>query len=160
MYWTQVGEQAQIIRAYMDGSNLTILVQNGLVQPNGLTIDTSEQTLYWSDAVANMIQYVMLGPNGISTVYTLESQISSLLEPFAITVSNTSVFWSDWNTTSVYATHKIHGSNESMGSFFNVYNATDTTPRGLEVVSHSRQPSGQLTPTILPWKDTHAFFYF
>ena len=149
MYWTELGEVAKIERAYMDGEGRQILIGFGLVQPNGLTIDIAEQRLYWCDTAADVILYANVGPSGLQSIVTLESESSSLVQPFALTVSSTSVFWSDLDTTAVYATHKLHGTDDDMGLFFTVYDASGSTPRGLEVVSYDRQPTGEIETLLL-----------
>ena len=149
MYWTELGEVAKIERAYMDGEGRQILIGFGLVQPNGLTIDIAEQRLYWCDTAADVILYANVGPSGLQSIVTLESESSSLVQPFALTVSSTSVFWSDLDTTAVYATHKLHGTDDDMGLFFTVYDASGSTPRGLEVVSYDRQPIGEIETLLL-----------
>lgn len=143
MYWTELGAVAKIERAYMDGTGRQILIGFGLVQPNGLTIDIAEQRLYWCDTAADVISYAVVDSTGIQNIVNLESESSSLVQPFALTVSSTSVFWSDWNTNSVYATHKLHGTDDDAGLFFTVYAASGSTPRGLEVVSYDRQPTSE-----------------
>ena len=41
MFWTDWGKRGRIERADMDGGNRMVLTQDGVVWPNGLTIDLS-----------------------------------------------------------------------------------------------------------------------
>lgn len=49
MYWTDV-KRGNIGKAGMDGSNPTVLVEDGLVWPNALALDLPADRLYWLDA--------------------------------------------------------------------------------------------------------------
>lgn len=147
MYWTELGEYTKIQRASMDGKQERDLIQH-VVQPNGITIDFIDitvQRLYWCDTsnFPYSISYVNTTESGLQGLTTsLITDIGS--QPFALTLSNTSVYWTDWSTTAVYTTHKIHGDNNTLAPdhTFTVYTASGTTPRGLEVVSRSKQPTG------------------
>lgn len=50
MYWTDWGENAKLERAAMDGSERTVLINNNLGWPNGLTVDKVSSQLLWADA--------------------------------------------------------------------------------------------------------------
>ena len=41
MFWTDWGKRGRIERADMDGGNRMVLTQDGVVWPNGLTVDLS-----------------------------------------------------------------------------------------------------------------------
>jgi len=47
MYWTDWGKEAKIERSWMDGTHRSNVVDEDIVWPNGLAIDTDEQRLYW-----------------------------------------------------------------------------------------------------------------
>ena len=144
MYWTELGENVGIERAYMDGSFRHILVPGiGLLQPNGLTIDIAEQRVYWCDTSIGTIRYADINPAGLQDITELTLDSSIIVQPFALTLSETSVFWTDWSTNSIYSTHKLHGNGESNGHFSTVYTSSVGTPRGLEVVASSQQPTGR-----------------
>ncbi len=48
--WRRSREAAKIGMAYMDGSNKTYVRTSELGWPNGLTLDTRSQRLWWCDA--------------------------------------------------------------------------------------------------------------
>lgn len=50
MYWTDWGENAKLERSGMDGSDRTVLINNNLGWPNGLTVDKTSSQLLWADA--------------------------------------------------------------------------------------------------------------
>ena len=144
MYWTELGENEGIERAYMDGSGRHIIVPGlSLLQPNGLTIDIAEQRLYWCDTSIGTILYADIGDFGLLSTAQLTLDSGVIVQPFALTLSETSVFWTDWSTNSIYSTHKLHGNGETNGHFATIYTSSVGTPRGLEVVTSSRQPIGR-----------------
>ena len=55
MYWTDWGEIPKIERAGMDGTNRAMVIDKDIYWPNGLTLDYSQQKLYWADAKYNFI---------------------------------------------------------------------------------------------------------
>lgn len=141
MYWTDLLEEgSKIERASMDGDQRQFLL-GFLIQPNGLAIDIAEQRLYWCDTALNQIIYADLIESGVGGVTQLNSEI---FQPFSLAVSGTSIYWTEWVTNTIEATHKQHGSNE-MGHLFTVYSSPNgVTPRGISVVSSSQQPTGKL----------------
>jgi hypothetical protein len=142
MYWTQLGQSAQIKRASMDGTSEQLLV-GILVQPNALTVDIPEQRLYWCDTAVGSVIYAQFGSGGVVSFTQLELE-DGIGQPFSVSVSATSVFWTDWSTNSLLATHKVYGSGES-GHQFTVFDASPNTPRGVEVVTSSQQPTAGIS---------------
>lgn len=141
MYWTELGENVRIERAYMDGTSRQYLIVFGAIQPNGLTIDITEQRLYWCNTALGTIFFANIDPPGLSAVTELTVDSS---QPFSIALSETSVFWTDWSTNSIYSTHKLHSNDEGVANFSTVYTSPlGATPRGIEVVSLSQQPTGR-----------------
>ena len=139
MYWTELGYSARIKRAYMDGTSAQLLI-GFLVQPNGLTVDIEEQRLYWCDTAAGTVVYAELGSSGLQNIIQLELADGTIGQPFSIAVSATSVFWTDWSSNSLVTTHKDHGNGDD-GHLFTVYTASLGSPRGVEVVASSQQPT-------------------
>ena len=142
MYWTELGENVQIERASMDGEPRQVIFGFDLIQPDGLAIDIAEQRLYWCDTVLGTIAYAVVGPQGLVDLAQLTLDDGTIVQPFALTLSGTSVFWTDWSTNEIYSTHKLHGDSENIGHLFTVYTSISGTPRGLEVVSSNQQPTG------------------
>ena len=142
MYWTELGENVKIERAFMDGDGRQVLLGFGQIQPNGITIDIAEQRLYWCDTMLDTIAFADVGTSGIQNLGELSLESGTVVMPFSLALSATSVFWSDWNTNAVYSTHKLYGSDNEASHLATVYSGSGTTPRGLEVVSSSQQPTG------------------
>lgn len=138
MFWTDWGMVAKIERAFMDGSDRRTIISTSLSQPNGITIDYISKKIYWSDSDLDKIEYSNY--DGTSRT-TLETEASGLKYPFALTVANNSLFWSDWSTNKVYGTHKVHGSDSDNG-YFQTIALFSSSPYGIEAVLFDRQQSG------------------
>lgn len=50
MFWTDWGSKPKIERATLAGNLRKTLVSTNLLWPNGLSIDMSEDKIYWCDA--------------------------------------------------------------------------------------------------------------
>lgn len=55
MFWSDWGHHPRIERASMDGSMRTIIVQNKIALPCGLTIDYPNRLLYFMDSYLDYI---------------------------------------------------------------------------------------------------------
>lgn len=49
MFWSETGDEAQIERAGMDGSDRRVLVSHSLRWPVSLTVDSMTHRIYWTD---------------------------------------------------------------------------------------------------------------
>ena len=90
----------------MDGSNLTTLLTRKIGQPNGLTIDFSARKLFWADARLDTIEYADIDGSNRRIVPGLR-----VPHPFAITIFEDQIFWTDWLTKGVHKCHKWSGKN-------------------------------------------------
>ncbi|RXM28137.1 Low-density lipoprotein receptor-related protein 2 [Acipenser ruthenus] len=106
MYWTDWGTNAKIERATLGGNFRTELVNTSLVWPNGLTLDYEEERLYWADANLQKIERCSL------TGSNREVIVSTAIYPFAMTVYDQHIYWTDWNTKSIYRANKHDGSDQ------------------------------------------------
>ncbi|XP_072435639.1 low-density lipoprotein receptor-related protein 2a isoform X3 [Chiloscyllium punctatum] len=104
IFWTDWGYQAYIGRMGMDGKNKSAIVTTKLEWPNGLTIDYTNDKLYWTDAHLNYIEFSNLDGNHRHTVFD-----GTLSHPFAISLFEDTIYWTDWNTKSVEKANKYTG---------------------------------------------------
>ncbi|NWU34611.1 LRP2 protein, partial [Hylia prasina] len=109
IYWTDWADRAYIGRAGMDGKEKTVIISTKLEWPNGLTIDYTNDKLYWTDAHLNYIEYSDLDGHHRHTVYD-----GTLPHPFAITVFEDTIYWTDWNTRTVEKGNKYDGSERTV----------------------------------------------
>ena len=97
LFWTDWDKNdPRIERALMDGSNRTSLKSSGLKYPNGLAIDFSSNRLYWCDAGQDNIGSMSFDGASIKVHY------ANLPHPFGLVIYKDKIFWTDWQTESIY----------------------------------------------------------
>ncbi|XP_006902182.1 PREDICTED: low-density lipoprotein receptor-related protein 2 [Elephantulus edwardii] len=106
VYWTDWGTRAYIGRVGMDGNNKSVIISTKIQWPNGITIDYTNDNLYWADAHLGYIEYSDLEGHHRHIVYD-----GTLSHPFAITIFEDIIYWTDWNTKSIEKGNKYDGSN-------------------------------------------------
>ncbi|XP_064458298.1 low-density lipoprotein receptor-related protein 2-like isoform X2 [Ornithodoros turicata] len=104
MYWTDWGEHPAVMRASMDGSNSKALVTEDLGWPNGLAYDHTTNRLYWCDAKHTRMEY--LDMNTMKREVVIQD---SVFHPFALTIFEDTIFWSDWASYSLDSSSKFNG---------------------------------------------------
>ncbi|CAB4061166.1 LRP2 [Lepeophtheirus salmonis] len=82
-----------------------IPVQNMTNVPSGLAIDYNEDMLYFTDAVREVIERVTI--NGTRRTVL----VSATIYPFAITVDDSYIYWTDLQLRGVYRAEKHTGGN-------------------------------------------------
>uniref|UniRef100_A0A8C0TXJ2 Low-density lipoprotein receptor-related protein 2 n=1 Tax=Canis lupus familiaris TaxID=9615 RepID=A0A8C0TXJ2_CANLF len=106
VYWADWAYQAYIGRIGMDGTNKSVIISTKIEWPNGITIDYTNDLLYWADAHLGYIEYSDLEGRHRHTVYD-----RTLPHPFAITIFEDTIYWTDWNTRTVEKGNKYDGSD-------------------------------------------------
>ncbi len=56
MFWTDWGSSPRIERAYMDGTHRQAIVTTNIAWPNGITIDTKTNKIYWTEGKFDKIE--------------------------------------------------------------------------------------------------------
>lgn len=133
MYWSDWGEHGRIEKAGLDGSHRTPLITTDIQWPNGLTIDYSNNRLYWVDAKQHQICTSDLLGNKREVVL---SSFEYLKHPFAVTVFEDDVYWTDWETET------IHKANKFTGAGVENVAVSLYSPMDLHVYHELRQPKG------------------
>lgn len=144
MYWTDWGSIAKIERASMDGENRMALHTTNIVWPNGVTVDYPEQKIYWSDAYLDRIEYSSVDGSGRQI---LESESNGLEHPFALTLENNVIFWTEWRNKSIFSTHKLLGSS----IIETVFERLVYPPNVIEAITPDRQPTGTIAVHVCVW---------
>ncbi|CAH3155958.1 unnamed protein product, partial [Porites lobata] len=103
MYWTDWGYHPKIEMADMSGKQRVVLVNSRLSWPNGLTLDTDKNRLYWVDARFDKLEYLNLSTN---MRVTLISSSATLPHPFGLTLLGDYLYWTDWRNYAVYRANK------------------------------------------------------
>lgn len=104
VFFSDWGPNAKIERAYMDGSDRRAIITEGIYWPNGLAIDYTANRLYWVDAKHHVIE-----SSAIDGADRRKIMSSNLPHPFALTLFEDSLFWTDWTTKSISTASKLTG---------------------------------------------------
>lgn len=104
MFWSDWGSMPLIERARMDGSERTSIVSENLYYPNGITIDYANNRLYFVDAGTKVLEFVNFDGTGRNRLIG-----DGLQHPFGIDVFEKNVYWSDWETRSLWVADKNSG---------------------------------------------------
>ena len=136
IFWTDWGDVAKIERASMDGKDRTVLIDTGLQWPNAITLDYQTKTLYWADAFLDKIE--SSDTNGLFRTLLTDSDL--ILHPFAITIFNNTLYWSDWTYNLIVTAHISRPNNISAVSF----DVLSADPMALHVVAKDRQLQGYI----------------
>ena len=139
MFWTDYGVLAKIETAGMNGGERRTLHFSEISQPNGIAIDYNSDRIYWSDSSLDRLEYSKFDGSERTVV---EAETTGLVHPFSVTVVDNLLFWSDWATQKIYATHKEHGTLQNEGYFAEIVTFLDT-PYGIEALRSDRQPPGK-----------------
>jgi low density lipoprotein receptor-related protein 5/6 len=136
VYWTDWGEQPKIERGGMDGAagSRSILVKDDIYWPNGLTIDYEAQRIYWADAKLTFIHSARLDGSDRRPVIG-----GGLPHPFAVTLLDDNLYWTDWQSRSIETCSKRDG-RQQRKVHMNIY-----SPMDIRVMDPRRQPKGENT---------------
>ncbi|XP_053466750.1 low-density lipoprotein receptor-related protein 4 [Ictalurus furcatus] len=106
MFWSETGDEAQIERAGMDGSNRRVLVRRSLHWPVGLAVDLLQNRLYWADEKLPCIGSATLDGDDVK-ILQLETQ-----SPFSLSVLGNLVYWSDKHRGTIQKAQKMTGKQQ------------------------------------------------
>ncbi|KAG7218254.1 hypothetical protein INR49_020502 [Caranx melampygus] len=109
LYWSDWGDSPHIGRIGMDGTNRSVIVEDKITWPNGLTLDFVNDRIYWADAREDYIAFASL--DGTSRHTVLAQDIPHI---FAMTLFEEYIYWTDWETKSINRAHKTLGVNKTM----------------------------------------------
>ncbi|XP_075056354.1 low-density lipoprotein receptor-related protein 2-like [Mixophyes fleayi] len=129
MYWSEIGVNSQIEQAGMDGKQRRILITEQLGWPTGLAVDLLSWKIYWSDDKFHSIGSATLDGTNIKVI-----QIENIQSPFALTVFEDEIYWSEIKTRTVQKMNKKTGKNAS------VLIKRHGQPYGLKVMHEVLQP--------------------
>ncbi|WAR04037.1 LRP4-like protein [Mya arenaria] len=132
IFWTDWGSTPKIERSYMDGGGRITVANTSLFWPNGLTLDYGADKLYWADAKHHVIECADLDGKQRRTVIN-----QGLPHPFALTLFEDELYWTDWHTKSINRANKFTGNDVEM-----VRNRLHF-PMDIHIFHHDRQPQVQ-----------------
>lgn len=108
MFWTDwAKEKPSVNRADLDGNNVKMLFTAPIVEwPNGITIDHIQSRIYWTDANKDFIASSDFHGQRLKKVIEKRKFIT---HPFAIAVFKDTMYWDDWNESSIFSADKDNG---------------------------------------------------
>uniref|UniRef100_A0A7N8XVY7 Low-density lipoprotein receptor-related protein 2 n=1 Tax=Mastacembelus armatus TaxID=205130 RepID=A0A7N8XVY7_9TELE len=130
LYWTDCGIPAKIERATLGGNFRTSIINSSLTTPNGLSLDYEERMLYWADASLDKIERATLTGQNRQVI------IQGVVYPYALTVFQQDVFWTDWTERSVLRAGKDDGSGYAV-----LARELQYKPNDIHVFAASKQES-------------------
>ncbi|KAF0030311.1 hypothetical protein F2P81_017042 [Scophthalmus maximus] len=99
MFWTDWGDRAAgVYRSYMDGTNVSCIVSEGVRWPNGITAD--DRWLYWTEAYSDRIERADFNGGQRSVL------MDGLPHPYAIAVFKNDLYWDDWSRMGIFKAPK------------------------------------------------------
>ncbi|XP_069003442.1 sortilin-related receptor isoform X1 [Embiotoca jacksoni] len=99
MFWTDWGDRAAgVYRSYMDGTNVSCIVSEGVRWPNGITAD--DHWLYWTEAYSDRIERANFTGGQRSVL------MEGLPHPYAIAVFKNDLYWDDWSRMGIFKAPK------------------------------------------------------
>lgn len=101
MFYSSIARPAKIYRAFLDGTNETVIIPRGLSLPYSLELDLDQNRLYWSDSHLSLIQYSDYNGRNIRTLLQ-----SSLFVPFSILVFRHNLYFVDIRQDAIFKISK------------------------------------------------------
>ncbi|XP_050504790.1 prolow-density lipoprotein receptor-related protein 1 isoform X2 [Diabrotica virgifera virgifera] len=139
LFWTDWDRQLpRIERCSLAGSDRKVVVRieyNGW--PNGITLDYTTRRIYWVDARSDSIHTSNYDGGDVHEIMRHPEVLS---HPFAITVFENFVYWTDWRTNSVFRANKFTGGD------VRVIQRTLSQPFDIKILHPSRQPTDGVNP--------------
>nr|AHL26191.1 lipoprotein receptor 2B [Pandalus japonicus] len=137
VFWTDWGSEPKIERVGLDGADRTAIIREPHVfWPNGITMDHSNDRIYWCDGKLNTISRANLDGSQIEVILFSRS---FLRLPYSITVFEDTLYWTDWSQLALYSADKFTGEdikNISAGHLLE-------SPKVVHVFHEYRQPTGE-----------------
>ena len=106
MYWSNwpqgppleelKGDSAKIEVSWLDGSHRKTFLGHDIIWPNGLSLDSKGQRLYWCDSYLQRIESMSLINEQDRKVHLSHKEEKRLSQPYGLTFYANQVFWSEF----------------------------------------------------------------
>ncbi|XP_071957146.1 low-density lipoprotein receptor-related protein 2-like [Antedon mediterranea] len=107
LFWSDCGKVPKIEKSNLDGTNRTELITTDITSPNGLSVDYSDDRLYWTDVDGEFSKVESCDFNGANR-RILFRKTRSTSEFFKLKVHKDYVYITDWNLK-LWCIHKASG---------------------------------------------------
>ena len=141
LFWSDWGAAAAIERCALDGTNRTVLVQDDITWPSGVTLDTAAQLVYWLDGRFDTISSMDYNGDNRKTIFDDTTLFFSQFHGFDLDISGDFIYFTDWSKNSIDKINKNTGvriKTISVPTSRSIKGAM-----GLRVIDSSKQPSGK-----------------
>lgn len=158
VFWTDWGPKPKIERVEMNGQNRRAIITQGVVWPNGLALDYDTNRIFWADAMYHVIESADLDGGNRRVVLS-----KGLPHPFALTIFEDMVYWTDWHTRSVLGANKdtgkrVHVVLDRLHIPMQIHSChpkrqrtyVDHCPRGNDSCSHLCLPNARAFTCVCP----------
>jgi low density lipoprotein receptor-related protein 5/6 len=140
LFWSDWGAAAAIERCSLDGTNRVPLVKVNITWPNGVTLDTNQELVYWIDAYHDTISSVDYSGNKRRLIFEDTSLALSKFHGFDLDIAGDSIYFTDWLNNAIYDV------NISSGVILRNFSVPTTNAikgaMGLRVIDSSKQQAG------------------
>uniref|UniRef100_A0A915DU04 EGF-like calcium-binding domain-containing protein n=1 Tax=Ditylenchus dipsaci TaxID=166011 RepID=A0A915DU04_9BILA len=106
LYGSDWSSAAFLYKAATDGSYFQKIVTTDIVWPNGLTIDSYANRIYWADAFLDTIQSMDMNGGKRKTILANSGAVAHL---FGLAVADDYIYWTDWNHRGILRADKLTG---------------------------------------------------
>ena len=108
MFWLSWSRERKVERAEMDSSNRRVIIRENIYWPIRLTIDYSEQKIYWVDSELSYIYRANYDGSNRENVFRSPKRCL-LGHLFALTLYENKIYWTDVKTGGIHSTNKNNG---------------------------------------------------
>jgi hypothetical protein len=124
------------MRALQDGSNQTVLIDKGIVEPRVLTIDLMSRKVFWIDNSSKKFLSIDFEGNDLQTI--LQSK-ELFTESYFMEVFGEDIYWSNYFHNSILKTNKF-GLNGTRLNYL-VKSKNDEKFESIKIIDSSLQPN-------------------
>jgi low density lipoprotein-related protein 2 len=103
LFFSTLDRPANIYRSFLDGTNLTVIVQRGLSMPYSLSVDYVAKKLYWADSNLAKIQYSDFNGQNLVTLFS-----AGLAQPISLALYKFNLFFLDSRLNNLYKASKVY----------------------------------------------------
>ncbi|KAJ8019651.1 Low-density lipoprotein receptor-related protein 2 [Holothuria leucospilota] len=112
IFWTDYGLIPYIGRIGMDGKGTRLDIHGDkIIFPFGLSIDYSSNRIFWVDAHLDYIGHSDFDGNNFHIIPSQGDE--TYFRPFAVTVFEEFIYWTEWSQMTVFRSHKYTGANRT-----------------------------------------------